>query len=81
MLGLCTAMDSLVPFRAVSKEVRFQTAAFFTMGQYQAALDALDGGHAPPHAMITDTVALAAMPAAFEALRRRTTQCKVMVRP
>ena len=51
------------------------------MGEYQVALDALDGGKAPPHAMITETVALSAMPAAFEALRKRTSQCKVMVKP
>ena len=81
MLGLCTAEDSFVPFRAVSKEARLITSAFFTMGEYQAALDALDGGKAPPHAMITETVALSDMPGTFEALRRRTTQCKVMVRP
>ncbi len=81
MLGLCTAEDSFVPFRAVSKEARLITSAFFTMGEYQAALDTLDGGKAPPHAMITETVALSAMPAAFEALRKRTSQCKVMVKP
>jgi (R,R)-butanediol dehydrogenase/meso-butanediol dehydrogenase/diacetyl reductase len=81
MLGLCTAEDSFVPFRAVSKEARLITSAFFTMGEYQAALDALDGGHAPPHAMITETVTLSDMPRTFEALRKRTTQCKVMVRP
>jgi (R,R)-butanediol dehydrogenase/meso-butanediol dehydrogenase/diacetyl reductase len=81
MLGLCTAQDSFVPFRAVSKEARLITSAFFNMGEYQAALDALDGGLAPPHAMITETVALSAMPATFEALRKRTTQCKVMVKP
>jgi (R,R)-butanediol dehydrogenase/meso-butanediol dehydrogenase/diacetyl reductase len=81
MLGLCTAQDSFVPFRAVTKEVKFVTSAFFTVREYQAALDALDGGHAPPHAMITDRVALAEMPVAFESLKRRTTQCKVMVEP
>jgi (R,R)-butanediol dehydrogenase/meso-butanediol dehydrogenase/diacetyl reductase len=81
MLGLCTAQDSFVPFSAVSKEARLITSAFFNMGEYEAALDALDGGHAPPHAMITETVALTAMPATFEALRKRTTQCKVMVKP
>jgi (R,R)-butanediol dehydrogenase/meso-butanediol dehydrogenase/diacetyl reductase len=81
MLGLCTAQDSFVPFRAVSKEVRIVTSAFFAMREYQAALDALDGGRVAAKALVTDTVALADMPAAFEALRRRTTQCKVMVRP
>ena len=81
MLGLCTALDSFVPFRAVSKEVKIQTAAFYTMREFQAALDALDGGLQPPTAMITETVSLAAMPEAFEALRKRTRQCKVMVEP
>lgn len=81
MLGLCTAQDSYVPFSAVSKEARLITSAFFNMGEYRAALDALDGGHAPPEAMITGTVPLARMPAAFESLKKRTTQCKVMVQP
>ena len=81
MLGLCTVPDSFVPFAAVQKEAKFVTSAFFNMHEYQAALDALDGGHAPPHAMVTETVALTAMPAAFEGLRHRTHQCKVMVRP
>ncbi len=81
MLGLCTALDSFVPFQAVSKEARLITSAFFNMGEYQAALDMLDGGQALPHAMISDTVPLLAMPQAFEALRKRTSQCKVMVQP
>ena len=81
MLGLCTAPDSFVPFRAVSKEVRLVTSAFFAMREYRAALDVLDGGHVAAKALVTETVPLSEMPAAFEALRRRTTQCKVMVRP
>jgi len=81
MMGLCTALDSFIPFAAVSKEARILTSAFFTMGEYQAALDMLDGGQAPPHAMISDTVALSDMPKAFEGLKKRTTQCKVMVEP
>jgi (R,R)-butanediol dehydrogenase/meso-butanediol dehydrogenase/diacetyl reductase len=81
MLGLCTSPDSFVPFAAVQKEAKFVTSAFFNMREYQVALDALDGGQAPPHAMVTETVSLEAMPAAFEALRKRTHQCKVMVRP
>lgn len=81
VLGLCTAVDSFIPFKAVSKEVQFVTSAFFDMKEYQAALDALDGGKAPPTAMVTDTVPLSAMPPVFEALRQRTSQCKVLVRP
>ncbi len=81
MLGLCTALDSFVPFQAVSKEVRIQTSAFFTLGEFRAALDALDGGRCAARAMVTATVSLARMPETFEALRQRTTQCKVIVTP
>lgn len=81
MLGLCTAVDGFVPFQAVSKEVRILTSAFFNMGEYRAALDVLDGGRSAARAMVTDTVPLSRMPAAFEALRERTAQCKVMVKP
>ena len=81
MLGLCTVADSFVPFQAVSKEVKIVTSAFFNMHEYRASLDALDGGLAPPTAMITETVPLTGMPPVFEALRKRTHQCKVMVQP
>ncbi len=81
MLGLCTTQDSFVPFRAVSKEVKFITSAFFNMREYEASLDALDGGHAEARALITDIIPLTQLPTVFESLRHRTSQCKVMVRP
>jgi (R,R)-butanediol dehydrogenase/meso-butanediol dehydrogenase/diacetyl reductase len=81
MLGLCTTQDSFVPFRAVSKEVKFITSAFFTMREYEASLALLDGGYAEARALITDTIPLSGLPAVFESLRQRTSQCKVMVRP
>jgi (R,R)-butanediol dehydrogenase/meso-butanediol dehydrogenase/diacetyl reductase len=81
MLGLCTTIDSFIPFRAVSKEVKFITSAFFNMREYEASLDVLNGGHAEARALITDTIPLSELPAVFESLRQRTSQCKVMVRP
>ena len=81
ILGLCTAADSFVPFRAVSKEVKFITSAFFNLREYQTALDTLDGGRSAARLLITDTVPLTRLPVVFENLRQRTSQCKVMVRP
>ncbi len=81
LLGLCTAADSFIPFEAVNKEVRIQTSAFFHEQEFCAAIDALDAGHAAPRALITDTVSLENMPLAFEQLRTRTHQCKVLVNP
>lgn len=79
--GLCTRPDSFVPFRAVSKECRIQFSAFFKTQEYQAALDVLSAGAAQPRALVTDTVSLDQLPEAFEALRTRTHQCKVLVAP
>ena len=81
VLGLCTAPDTIVPFEALSKEVRIQTSAFFHAQEFRAAVDALESGQAAPRALVTDTVALSGMPHAFEALRSRTKECKVLVNP
>ena len=81
VLGLCTRPDSWVPFVGLSKEVRIQTSAFFTVPEYQAALDALNAGAAEPRHLITDTIPLDAVPETFEALKKRTHQCKVLIAP
>ena len=81
VLGLCTAPDTFIPFRAVSKEVRMQMSAFFDFPEFCRVIDTLESGDSVPHALITGTVKLKDMPSAFEALRRRTTECKVLVDP
>ncbi|GAA4227266.1 (R,R)-butanediol dehydrogenase/meso-butanediol dehydrogenase/diacetyl reductase [Sagittula marina] len=81
VLGLCTAPDHMNSFRAISKEVEIVMSVFFTMPEFEMAIRALDGGKYTPHHLISDDINLIAMPDAFEALRSRTSQCKVMVDP
>jgi (R,R)-butanediol dehydrogenase/meso-butanediol dehydrogenase/diacetyl reductase len=81
VLGLCTAPDHMDSFRAISKEVEIVMSVFFTMPEFELAIRALDAGTYAPQHLISDTVSLAAMPEAFEALRKRTTQCKVLIDP
>ena len=81
ILGLCTAPDTFIPFSAVSKEVNIQTSAFFETPEFHASIDVLNSAATLPHNLITDTVSLSGMPEVFEALRKRTHQCKVMVNP
>ncbi len=81
LLGLCTRPDTFDSFAMLSKEVRLLTSAFFSRGEYEAALDALDGSAAEPRMLITDVVGLDAVPAAFEALKSRTHQCKMLIAP
>ncbi|MEB0206097.1 zinc-dependent alcohol dehydrogenase [Pseudomonas sp. CCC3.1] len=81
ILGLCTVADSFVPFKALSKEVNLVTSAFFNLDEFRAAINVLDSPQAVPLTLVSNTVSLAQMPQAFEALRQRTDQCKVMVAP
>ena len=81
LLGLCTRPDTFNSFAMLSKEVRLITSAFFTLGEYQTALDALDAGACEPRLLVTGTIALDDTPARFEALRRRTNDCKVLIAP
>jgi (R,R)-butanediol dehydrogenase/meso-butanediol dehydrogenase/diacetyl reductase len=81
LLGLCTRPDTFNSFAMLSKEVRLVTSAFFMRQEYEAALDALNAGATEPRHLITDTIALADTPERFEALRRRTHDCKVLIAP
>jgi len=81
VLGLCTAPDHMDSFRAISKEVTIVMSVFFNMHEFATAIDALDSGRFAPQNLISDVVSLSDMPAAFEALRKRTTQCKVLIDP
>jgi (R,R)-butanediol dehydrogenase/meso-butanediol dehydrogenase/diacetyl reductase len=81
LLGLCTSPDTFNSFAMLSKEVRLVTSAFFTRQEYEAALDALDAGAMEPRLLVTDTISLSDTPEIFESLKRRTSQCKVLIAP
>jgi (R,R)-butanediol dehydrogenase / meso-butanediol dehydrogenase / diacetyl reductase len=81
LLGLCTKPDTFNSFAMLSKEVRLITSAFFTRQEYEEALDALNAGAAEPRLLVTDTISLSDTPERFEALRKRTHECKVLIAP
>ena len=58
-----------------------QASAFYEVRDFELAADVMQRDAATPRAMVTDIVGMDAMPAAFEALRHRSTQCKVLVNP
>jgi (R,R)-butanediol dehydrogenase/meso-butanediol dehydrogenase/diacetyl reductase len=78
-VGLCVGGDEWDPFAALSKEIQIVFAVFFTMAEFETALEALGPGRFSPRALITDRIGFARVPEIFEALRRRTTQCKVLI--
>ena len=81
LLGLCTMPDTLNTFPMLSREIRLVTSAFFTVPEYEAALAALDDGAIAPRLLVTDTISLSETPDVFESLKRRTSQCKVLIAP
>ncbi|TPN89383.1 zinc-binding dehydrogenase [Mesorhizobium sp. CU2] len=80
-VGLCVGGDDWDPFAALSKEIQIVFAVFFTMAEFEAALDALGPGQFQPQSLVTGQIGLVDVPEIFEGLKRRTTQCKVLIRP
>jgi (R,R)-butanediol dehydrogenase/meso-butanediol dehydrogenase/diacetyl reductase len=81
VLGFCDVSDPWLPFSALFKEVRMVFALLYSTRDFQVAVDTLDAGHVEPRAMITDRISLDETPTQFEALRQRSTQCKVIIDP
>ena len=81
-VGLCIGGDEWDPFVALSKEINLLFSVFFHQkNEFGAALDALRGGPFAPQTLITERIDLSPVPQIFESLRRRTTQCKVLIQP
>ncbi|WP_439816013.1 zinc-binding dehydrogenase [Zavarzinia sp. CC-PAN008] len=81
VLGVCMKPDTFTPNLAVNKELRLQFALAYAQDDFHSSVDLLSRRSIPAEAMVTDTVGFGAFPAAFEALRQRTHQCKVLLNP
>lgn len=78
-VGLCVGGDDWDPFAALSKEIQLIFAVFFNMAEFETALCALGPGRYRPQALITGKIGFGDVPETFEGLKRRTTQCKVLI--
>lgn len=81
IVGLCTTEDHYMPFTVIQKEITLVPSAFYDVRDFETTLDALNRGDTVPEEMVTDNINLAALPSSFEALKHRSTQCKVLVNP
>ncbi|MCY3616975.1 MAG: alcohol dehydrogenase catalytic domain-containing protein [Acidimicrobiaceae bacterium] len=79
--GVCMEPDSFDHLLAYSKEPQIRTARVYTKAENQFILEMVAAGRIDPSPMISHRIGLDDLPAAFEALRRPTDQCKVMVMP
>ena len=81
VLGFCIPPDTIRPTTGFAKEARIQFSALYDRREFEITVEALEAGAPQAMAMITDVVGLDETPAAFEALRERTHQCKVQIAP
>ena len=79
--GMCMTPDNFMPIVFGTKELSMHFASYYTHQNYQLTVDMLAAERIDPIPMITDRVALDALPEAFEALRKPSTECKVIVEP
>jgi len=80
-LGYCFMADTIVPALAGGREAKLLFPQLYTMREFRWALEVLERGAVEPREMLTQTVSLDELPAAFEGLRGNPDQCKVVVDP
>jgi (R,R)-butanediol dehydrogenase/meso-butanediol dehydrogenase/diacetyl reductase len=81
VVGVCMEPDTIQPFVAVTKELTLQFVVAYDRRDFELAIAMLDQRRIASDEMITDVVGLEGFPEAFEALKRPTRQCKVMLEP
>ena len=79
--GVCMEPDSFDHLLAYVKEPQIRTARVYTKDENRFILEMIASGRVDPTPMISHRIGLDDLPAAFEALRTPTDQCKVMVMP
>jgi (R,R)-butanediol dehydrogenase/meso-butanediol dehydrogenase/diacetyl reductase len=72
-------MDAILPLVGIVKELTLQFVLGYRPADFDYVIDMIAKDRVDVEHMITDVVDLNALPAAFEALRKPTHQCKVML--
>ena len=80
-LGFCRAPDPVIPAAATWKQVTIRFSFTYDLAEFAHCADTLDRGRVEPRLMISETVGLAELPQALEALRAGAPQTKVQVDP
>lgn len=77
--GVCQQMDMILPLVAIVKELCLQFVLGYRPADFDYVIEMIAKDRVDVEHMITDVVNLDGLPAAFEALRKPTTQCKVLL--
>ena len=81
VVGVCMERDALSPMMAITKEISLQFMFAYDPGEYRDALHLMADGKVDPTPLITSTVGLDGVPAAFDVLGKAEEQAKILVAP
>jgi (R,R)-butanediol dehydrogenase/meso-butanediol dehydrogenase/diacetyl reductase len=79
--GVCMEPDTFDHLAAYEREPSIRTARIYTRSEHEFIIEMMAAGRIDPRPMITHRIGLAELPDSFEALRRPTDQCKVLLVP
>ena len=81
LVGACMLPDTFNPLVPTTKELTLQFAVYYRQRDFTQTLAALASGRMDPTALITGHVGLEELPARFDALMGRNSDCKVLIHP
>jgi threonine dehydrogenase-like Zn-dependent dehydrogenase len=81
VVGVCMAVDKITPFIAINKEIDLRFCLGYTPPEFHDTLQMLAEGKVRPEPLITATVGLAGVDAAFTALGDPEVHAKILVDP
>lgn len=79
--GMCMQPDQFLPVIAGVKEATLHFVSYYRRRDFELTLDMLRAERIDPQPLVTDRIDLDRLPEAFEALRKPSRQCKVIVEP
>lgn len=77
--GVCQQPDTILPLMGIVKELEIQFVLGYRPDDFDYVIAMIAGNRIDVGHMVTDIVDLDALPTAFEALRKPSHQCKVML--
>jgi len=81
VVGVCMHPDTFMPGLAILKELTLKFVVAYRKADFRLTVDMLDAERIAAEGMVTDVVGLDGFCDAFEALKKPTTQCKVLLEP
>jgi threonine dehydrogenase-like Zn-dependent dehydrogenase len=81
VVGVCAGSDEITPFMAINKEIELRFVLGYTPLEFRDTLQMLAHGDVDPSPMITGTVGLEGVDAAFTALAGPERHAKILVDP